>query len=258
MVQASPASPHPSLQATTSRRGLVLILAGVILGMLLTSIDQTIVGTAMPRVIADLGGLQHYAWVATGYLLASTVTVPIWGKLSDLYGRRPFFLLGMCLFLLGSALSGTSQDMPQLILYRGIQGLGAGATMPIAMAIVGDIFPPNQRAKWQGLIMAVFGLATITGPTAGGWLTDNWGWRWVFYVNMPIGALALVTAGTALPGRARPATHQIDYLGAATLVAGAVPLLLALSWGGSEYPWLSGHNEVTEKPPALAPAPRAP
>ncbi len=229
----------PSLRSTVSRQRLILVVVGVMLGMLLSSIDQTIVGTAMPRVIAELGGLQHYAWVATGYMLASTVVVPIWGKLSDLYGRRPFFLLGMVLFLLGSALSGTSQDMTQLIVYRAIQGLGAGAMMPIVQAIVGDIFPPAERGKWQGMMMAVFGLSSIVGPTAGGIITDNWGWRWVFYVNMPIGAIALLTAGFALPGHSRHSQHKIDYLGSAALLAATVPLLLALSWGGTEYPWLS-------------------
>ncbi|MBI4495278.1 MAG: MFS transporter [Chloroflexi bacterium] len=207
------------------------------LGMLLGALDQTIVGTAMPRVIAELGGLAHYAWVFTAYMLASTVMVPIYGKLSDIYGRRPFFLGGMLIFLVGSALSGTSQDMTQLILFRAVQGLGAGAMMPIVQAIIGDIFPPAERGKWQGLMVAVFGLASIIGPTSGGWITDNWGWRWVFYVNMPLGVLALVTAGLAMPGHSRHSQHQIDYLGAATLVAGAVPLLLAFSWAGSEYDW---------------------
>jgi EmrB/QacA subfamily drug resistance transporter len=215
------------------------ILAGVLLGMLLSALDQTVVGTAMPRIIAELNGLQHYAWVFTAYMLASTVMVPIYGKLSDIYGRRPFFLAGMLIFLAGSALSGVSQDMTQLIVFRAIQGLGAGAMLPIIQAIVGDLFPPSERGKWQGLIMAVFGLATIVGPTAGGWITDNMGWRWVFYVNMPIGVVALVTAGLALPGTSRRSQHSIDYLGSIALVAGSVPMLLAFSWAGSQYAWSS-------------------
>lgn len=223
----------------TSRRQIVLTMAGVMLGMLLAALDQTVVGTAMPRIIADLNGLQHYAWVFTAYMLASTVTVPIYGKLSDIYGRRPFFLWGMAIFLLGSALSGMSQTMTQLVLFRGLQGLGAGAMMPIVQAIVGDLFPPAERGKWQGLLMAVFGLATIVGPTLGGWLTDNWGWRWVFYVNMPVGAVAVVTAGLTIPGLSHRREHTIDYLGVATLVAGSVPLLLAFSWAGTEYAWRS-------------------
>jgi EmrB/QacA subfamily drug resistance transporter len=226
-----------SLRATMSRPQLILVIASVMLGMLLAALDQTIVGTAMPRIIAQLNGLEHYAWVATAYLLASTVMVPIYGKLSDIYGRKPFFLLGMLLFLLGSALSGASQTMTQLIFFRAIQGLGAGAMMPIVQAIIGDIFPPAERGKWQGLLMAVFGLSSIVGPTAGGWITDNWGWRWVFYVNMPVGAVAVAVAVLALPSAGRRRQHQIDYWGALTLAAGAVPLLLAFSWAGTLYAW---------------------
>lgn len=237
---AAPAAAGEATQAlrgSVSNKRLVLIVVGVLLGMLLAALDQTIVGTAMPRIIADLNGLNHYAWVFTAYMLASTVTVPIYGKLSDIYGRRPFFLLGMVLFLAGSALSGLSQDMTQLILFRSVQGLGAGAMMPLAMAIIGDIFPPAERGKWQGLTASIFGLSSIVGPTLGGWLTDNWGWRWVFYVNMPIGILAILTTGFALPGLSRRTQHSIDYLGAAMLVAGTVPLLLAFSWAGTTYAW---------------------
>ena len=244
MAQTQTASAIPAstqeyqpLSATLSRRRLFSILLGVILGMLLAALDQTIVGTALPRIVANLGGLDHYAWVVTAYLLASTVSIPIWGKLSDIYGRRTFFILGMVIFLIGSALAGTSQNMTQLIIYRGIQGVGAGAMMPIAMAIIGDIFPPAERGKWQGLIVAVFGLASIVGPTLGGWITDNWGWRWVFYVNMPVGIIAILTAGFVLPKFVNKRKHIIDYLGAITLVAGTVPLLLAFSWAGTQYAW---------------------
>lgn len=229
----------PFSEAHESRWKLISIVASVMLGMLLSSLDQTIVGTAMPRVIADLNGLEHYAWVFTAYMLASTVSVPIYGKLSDIYGRRPFYVLGMAIFLVGSALSGMAQTMPQLILFRGIQGLGAGAMMPIAMAIIGDVFPPSERGKWQGLLMSVFGLTTIVGPTLGGWLTDNWGWRWVFYVNMPVGAIAIIVAALALPRQVSKRAHTIDYYGAAALVAGTVPLLLGFSWAGTEYAWTS-------------------
>ncbi len=239
MAQSSQTAVAGDTPLTTSvgRGRIAMVLAGVMLGMLLSALDQTIVGTAMPRIIAELNGLQHYAWVFTSYLLASTVSVPIYGKLSDIYGRRPFFLLGMIVFLIGSALSGTSQDMTQLIIYRGIQGLGAGAMMPIAQAIIGDIFPPAERGKWQGLMMAVFGLASIVGPTMGGWITDNWGWRWVFYVNMPVGAVAIATAGLALPRLSHRQQHQIDYWGALALGAATVPLLLAFSWAGTQYAW---------------------
>lgn len=214
------------------------IIVGLMLGMLLAALDQTVVGTAMPHVIAELGG-QNISWVYTSYLLASTVGVPIYGKLSDIYGRRIFFIGGMVMFLLGSALSGASQDMTQLIIFRGIQGLGAGALMPIAQAIIADIFPPAERGKWQGLFMAVFGFATIIGPLLGGWITDNWGWRWVFYVNMPVGAVAIVTAGLTMPRILSNRKHKIDYLGSTALILWSVPLLLALSWGGSEYDWNS-------------------
>ncbi len=214
------------------------IIIGLLLGMMLSALDQTVVGTAMPHVIAELGG-QNISWVYTSYLLASTVGVPIYGKLSDIYGRRVFFIGGMVLFLLGSALSGASQDMTQLIIFRGIQWVGAGALMPIAQAIIADIFPPAERGKWQGLFMAVFGFATIIGPLLGGWITDNWGWRWVFYVNMPVGAVAIVTAGVTMPRIISNIRHKIDYFGSALLVLWSAPLLLALSWGGSQYDWNS-------------------
>src|SRR5437588_10818414 len=226
-----------ALSSTLSRGRLIAILIGVMLGMLLAALDQTVVGTALPRIVANLGGLEHYAWVATAYLLASTVSIPIYGKLSDIYGRRIFFISGMVIFLIGSALSGTSQDMTQLIIYRGIQGLGAGAMMPLAIAIIGDIFPPSERAQWQGLVTSVFGLATILGPILGGTITDNWGWRWVFYVNMPIGVIAILTAGLVMPKALRRVQHTIDYTGAAALIAFAVPLLLAFSWAGTQYAW---------------------
>ncbi len=224
---------------TISRKRLVLVLGGIMLGMSLGALDQTVVGTAMPRVIAELNGMEHYAWVFAAYMLASTVMIPIYGKLSDIYGRRPFFLGGMLLFLVGSALSGASTDMTQLILFRAIQGLGAGAVMPMVQAITGDLFSPIERGKWQGVIMSLWGLATIIGPAVGGWITDNWGWRWVFYVNLPVGALAIVTAGIALPTLSRHRQRQIDFLGSALLVFAAVPLLLAFSWAGTEYAWLS-------------------
>ncbi len=220
-------------------RLVIPIIASVMLGILLAALDQTIVGTAMPRIVADLGGLSHYAWVFTAYMLASTVTVPIYGKLSDIYGRRWFFIGGMVLFLAGSALSGMSQTMTQLILFRALQGFGAGAMMPIAFAIIGDVFPPSERGKWQGLTSGMFGIASIIGPTLGGWLTDNLGWRWVFYVNMPVGAIAIATAFFGLPKIRSNRKHTIDYYGAAALVAGAVPMLLAFSWAGDKYAWVS-------------------
>src|SRR3989440_6066736 len=183
-----------ALSATLGRGRLIAILIGVMLGMLLAALDQTVVGTALPRIVANLGGLEHYAWVATAYLLASTVSIPIYGKLSDIYGRRLFFITGMVIFLIGSALAGTSQNMTQLIIYRGIQGLGAGAMMPIALAIIGDIFPPSERGKWQGLIVAGLLPFSIIGATPGGGGTDKLGWRPGFFVNNPLGGIALLSA----------------------------------------------------------------
>jgi len=227
-----------SIRDTVSPKRLALVLVGVILGMLLASLDGTIVGTAMPTIVGQLGGLAHYSWVFTAYLLASTVTVPIYGKLSDIYGRRLFFVGAMVIFLVGSALSGVSHNMTQLIVFRGIQGLGAGGLMPLAMAIIGDIFPPAQRAKWGAALTAIFGLSSIVGPSLGGIITDNFGWPWVFYVNMPVGIIAIVTTVVAMPGHTRSQQKQaIDYLGVATLVAWSIPLLLAFSLGGNEYSW---------------------
>src|SRR5436309_7948854 len=167
-----------------TRRETLLTMVGVLLVMLLASLDQTIVGTAMPRIISDLQGFDRYTWVTTAYLLTSTVMVPIYGKLSDLFGRKPIFLVGIVLFLVGSAASGAAQSMNQLIAFRAFQGLGAAALLPIAIAVVGDLFIPRERGKWQGVTGCVFGLSSILGPTVGGWITDHSTWRWVFYVNL--------------------------------------------------------------------------
>jgi EmrB/QacA subfamily drug resistance transporter len=222
-----------------SRARVALLLLAVELGMLLAALDQTIVGTAMPHILADLNGFEHYTWVSTAYLLAATVMVPIYGKLSDIYGRRIFFLGGMTLFLIGSALSGASQNMTELIAFRALQGLGGGAIMPIVQAIIGDIFPPAERGKWQGMTIGIWGLATIVGPPLGGWITDTWSWRWVFYINLPIGAAAILVAALALPRHSERRAHRIDYAGAATLVVTASALVLAFSWARTTYAWAS-------------------
>ena len=227
-------------QPRFSRRETLLTMFGVLMVMLLASLDQTIVSTAMPRVIADLHGFDRYTWVSTAYLLTSTVMVPIYGKLSDLFGRKPIFLFGVVVFLIGSALSGASQSMDQLIAFRALQGIGAGALMPIAIAIVGDLFTPRERGKWQGVTGGVWGISAIIGPTLGGWITQNTSWRWVFYVNLPIGIAALLVLIFLMPtlsGRAKEVS--IDYVGAALLVLGTVPLLLGFTWAGSLYDWLS-------------------
>jgi EmrB/QacA subfamily drug resistance transporter len=223
-----------------SRRETLLTMISVLAVMLLASLDQTIVGTAMPRVIADLQGFDRYTWVTTAYLLASTVMVPIYGKLSDLLGRKPVFITGLVIFLIGSGLSGAAQSMDMLIAFRALQGLGAAALMPIAIAIVGDLFTPRERAKWQGVTGAVFGLSSIVGPTAGGWITEHTSWRWVFYVNLPLGIIALFLLIFVMPvlkGRAKDV--KIDYVGAALLIIGTVPLLLGFTWAGSQYEWVS-------------------
>lgn len=222
-----------------SKKRTVVVIAGIMLGMLLGALDQTIVGTAMPKIIALLGGMNLYAWVFTAYMLTSTTSVPIMGKLSDLYGRKPFYIGGIIVFMLGSALSGAAQTMTQLIIFRGLQGLGAGTMMSNSMAIVGDLFPPAERGKWQGVMGAVFGLSSVIGPTLGGFITDNLNWRWVFYVNLPVGLLAVAVLFVALPNFKNQVKRSIDYLGVATLVAAVVPMLLAFVWGGEDYAWTS-------------------
>src|SRR5437660_5200196 len=227
-------------QPRYSTRDTILTMIGVLMVMLLASLDQTIVSTAMPRVIADLQGFDRYTWVSTAYLLTSTVMVPIYGKLSDLFGRKPIFLFGIVIFLIGSALSGAAQSMNQLIAFRAFQGLGAGALMPIAIAVVGDLFTPRERGKWQGITGGVWGLSAIIGPTLGGWITQNASWRWVFYVNLPIGIVAMLVLIFLMPTlRGKAKQVSIDYIGAALLVLGTVPLLLGFTWAGTQYDWLS-------------------
>ncbi len=213
-----------------STRQLVLATAGVMMSLLLASLDQTIVGTAMPRIIADLNGLDYYAWVTTAYLVTSTVVVPIAGKLGDMFGRKPFLLTGMIGFVLASALCGLSQNMAELVIFRGTQGLFGGFLFASVFAVIGDLYPPERRGRVQGLFGAVFGLSSVVGPTVGGYLTDNLTWRWVFYVNVPVGILAVTLVAIALPlVRSRATWKDIDFLGAGLLAAGLVPVLIALS-----------------------------
>lgn len=211
-------------------RARMEILGAVLLGLFLAALDQTIVGPILPKVVSELHGSNYYTWVVTAYLLTSTVTVPIYGKLSDLFGRKPMLMIGISLFLVGSVLSGLSQTMWQLIAFRAIQGLGAGALFPIALAVIGDLFSPAERGKYQGLFGAVFGIAFLVGPGLGGFLTDNFSWHWVFYVNLPIGLIALFVIWRLLPTVRRPdAGRNIDYAGVLTFAAGIVPILIGLT-----------------------------
>ena len=210
-----------------SRRTVATV--GVLGGVFLAAIEVTVVATAMPTVIDQLGGLSQYSWVFSAYLLTSTVMIPIWGKLSDLYGRRRFFLASVGLFLLGSALSGASQSMPQLILFRAVQGVGARGLLPLAMTILGDLYTLKERARMQGLLSGVWGFASIVGPVTGGYVTAVLSWRWVFYLNLPFGFAAAAAVGLALVEPSRHGRPHIDYLGAALLRAAVALLLLALS-----------------------------
>jgi EmrB/QacA subfamily drug resistance transporter len=213
-----------------SSRARFEILGAVLLGLFLSALDQTIVGPILPKIVTELHGVDYYTWVVTAYLLTSTVTVPIYGKLSDLFGRKPMLMIGIGLFLFGSALSGLSQTMWQLIAFRAIQGLGAGALFPISLAVIGDLFTPRERGKYQGLFGAVFGIAFLVGPGLGGTITDNFSWHWVFYVNLPIGLIALGVIAWLLPTVRRPgASRNIDYAGVATFAAAIVPILIGLT-----------------------------
>lgn len=215
----------------------MVIIAGLITGMMLAALDQSIVGTALPRIVSDLGGLNHLAWVVTAYLLTSTAVTPLWGKISDLYGRRIIFQTAIIIFLIGSALCGLAQNMPQLIAFRAIQGIGGGGLMAIAFAIIGDVIPARERGRYQGYFGAVFGLSSIAGPLLGGWLTDAVSWRWIFYINLPLGLFALVITSMALKMPVVKRNHKIDYLGATVIVAAVTSLLLYLNWAGEHYGW---------------------
>jgi EmrB/QacA subfamily drug resistance transporter len=222
-----------------SQRQIMLVFSGLMLGMLLAALDQTIVSTALPTIVGDLGGLNHLSWVVTSYILASTISTPLYGKLGDLYGRKKLFQAAIVIFLVGSALCGLAQNMVELIGFRGVQGLGAGGLIVGAQAIIGDIVPPRDRGRYMGMIGGVFALASIAGPLLGGFIVDNLSWRWVFYVNVPIGALALVVVAAVLHGRTERVSHRIDIEGVVLLSIGVGALTLALTWGGTQYAWSS-------------------
>ena len=208
------------------------------LAMFLGALDQTVVGTAMPRIISDLGGFSQYTWITTAYIITSAVAVPITGKLTDIYGRKYFYIGGIGIFILASIMCGLSNTMNLIIIFRGIQGIGAGIMMANAFTVIGDLFPPAVRGKYQGFMSAVFGISSIVGPTLGGYITDQLSWHWVFFINVPLGVIILVLFIFFFPNfRPDNLKHDIDYAGVVLLILSVVPLMLALSWGGVEYPW---------------------
>ena len=236
MIEGSPtaelppagATPQPAIEL--SRRARFEVLGAILLALLLGALDQTIVGTALPQIVTDLQGNDLYTWAVTIYLLTSTISVPFYGKLSDYYGRKPLLLFGITVFLIGSVLSGLSQSMEQLILFRGIQGIGAGSLFPISLAVIGDLFTPAERGKYQGLFGAVFGISALVGPALGGFITDTFGWHWIFYINLPLGLVSLVVVARVLPSIRRPhGALNLDWLGGAVFIGGMIPLLVGLT-----------------------------
>lgn len=229
--------PAAGADAVVRARTRRLIMTGLTLGLLLASLDQTVVGTSMPRIVGELGGLDRFSWIFSAYMLAATIMIPLAGKMSDRFGRKPIFLFGMGFFLGGSMLSGISQDMNQLILCRAIQGFGGGAMFPVAVATVADLYPPSERGKLQGALGAVFSLTSIIGPFIGGYIVDHFSWRWVFYVNMPVGALAIAVTMVNFPSVASRTGKQLDYAGMASIIAFITSFLLITFWGGDTYAW---------------------
>jgi EmrB/QacA subfamily drug resistance transporter len=226
-------------ETTPTTRHIGWVLGALMLTMLLAALDQTIVSTALPTITSDLGGLSELSWVVTAYLLAATASTPIWGKLSDLYGRKLMLQSAVVIFVFASALAGLSQNMSQLIATRALQGLGGGGLMVLVMAVIADLIPPRERGKYTGLFGAVFGIASVIGPLLGGLFTEHLSWRWIFYINLPLGIAAFLVLGTVLHLPRYREKHSIDWAGAVLLVVGVVSLLLVTVWGGQEYAWLS-------------------
>src|SRR5688572_30148937 len=244
MSTQSPPAPPPAFEAPQlSHREILLVFSALMLGMLLAALDQTVLATALPTIVGELGGLENLSWVLTSYLLASTASVPLYGKLGDLYGRKVMLQSSIILFVLGSIAAGVSQDMTQIIISRAVQGLGAGGLMATSQAIIGDILAPRERGRYIGYLASVFAFSSVAGPLIGGFFTDGIGWRWVFYINVPLGLLAFVVATRVLKLPKRRVEHRIDFLGAGLLVGGVSAILLATTWGGNEYAW--GSTTIT-------------
>ncbi|MBT3167336.1 MFS transporter [Streptomyces sp. Vc74B-19] len=220
-------------------RSVRVVLLALMIAMMLAMLDNMIIGTAMPTIVGELGGLEHLSWVVTAYTLATAASTPVWGKLGDMYGRKGSFLTSIVIFLVGSALSGMAQNMGELIGFRAVQGLGAGGLMVGVMAIIGDLIPPRERGRYQGMMAAVMALAMIGGPLVGGTITDNWGWRWAFYINLPLGVIALAAVGAVLHLPKKRSKAGIDYPGVALLTVGITAIVLVTTWGGTEYAWTS-------------------
>jgi EmrB/QacA subfamily drug resistance transporter len=233
----APGGAGPGAPAYLTHREIIQVLIGLMAGMFLAALDQSIVGTALPRIVSELGGLSHLSWVVTAYLLTSTASTPLWGKISDLRGRRPMFQAAIVIFLIGSLVAGSAQSMTMLIAGRAVQGLGGGGLIALALAIIGDIIPPRERGRYQGMFGAVFGISSVAGPLLGGFFTDGPGWRWIFWLNIPIGLAALVITSRALHMPRVRRDHSIDYLGAAMVVGSVTSILLYLSWAGETYGW---------------------
>jgi EmrB/QacA subfamily drug resistance transporter len=227
----------PAATGRLSHRQILVVLSGLMLGMLLAALDQTIVATALPTIVSELGGINHLSWVVTAYLLASTSSTPLYGKISDLFGRKGVFQTAIVVFLAGSALSGLAQNMGQLIAFRALQGLGAGGLIALAMAIIGDVVSPRDRGRYQGYMGAVFAFASVAGPLLGGFFVDHLTWRWVFYINLPVGAVALAVTSVVLDLPFQRVRHAVDYLGAGLLVTSVTSILLVTVWGGGQYAW---------------------